>query len=239
MGVVGRISMCLTSICCFKNRIWSRWLFRIRTAGRCSCWGLPTGRRWSWRWKPKQPGFGAAAGESCGIRGRLAGIFCMCRGFSPTATPIRCYIYVCRRARSATQEQGVAFLTKLSYNENAQEGYAMDSTLEALYQVVLDRKAHPQEGSYTCYLFDKGLDKILKKVGEECAETIIAAKNDVSADTVGEVSDLIYHLLVMLAEKDIPLDGVLAELDRRAQKIGNLKQMKQVDKESWPWKNAI
>ena len=113
-----------------------------------------------------------------------------------------------------------------------QEGYAMDSTLEALYQVVLDRKAHPQEGSYTCYLFDKGLDKILKKVGEECAETIIAAKNDVSADTVGEVSDLIYHLLVMLAEKDIPLDGVLAELDRRAQKIGNLKQMKQVDKES-------
>ena len=108
----------------------------------------------------------------------------------------------------------------------------MDRTLEALYQVVLDRKAHPQEGSYTCYLFDKGLDKILKKVGEECAETIIAAKNDVSADTVGEVSDLIYHLLVMLAEKDIPLDGVLAELDRRAQKIGNLKQMKQVDKES-------
>ncbi len=108
----------------------------------------------------------------------------------------------------------------------------MDSTLETLYQVVLDRKAHPQEGSYTCYLFDKGLDKILKKVGEECAETIIAAKNDISADTVGEVSDLIYHLLVMLAEKDIPLDGVLAELDRRAQKIGNLKQMKQVDKES-------
>lgn len=108
----------------------------------------------------------------------------------------------------------------------------MDSTLEALYQVVLDRKAHPQEGSYTCYLFDKGLDKILKKVGEECAETIIAAKNDISADTVGEVSDLIYHLLVMLAEKDIPLDGVLAELDRRAQEIGNLKQMKQVDKES-------
>lgn len=106
------------------------------------------------------------------------------------------------------------------------------NTLEALYQVVLDRKARPQEGSYTCYLFDKGLDKILKKVGEECAETIIAAKNDVSADTVGEVSDLIYHLLVMLAEKDIPLDGVLAELDRRAQKIGNLKQMKQVDKES-------
>ncbi len=108
----------------------------------------------------------------------------------------------------------------------------MDHTLEALYQVVLDRKANPQEGSYTCYLFSKGLDKILKKVGEECAETIIAAKNDVPADTVGEISDLIYHLMVMMAEKDIPLADVLAELDRRAQKIGNLKQMKQVDKES-------
>ena len=108
----------------------------------------------------------------------------------------------------------------------------MDSTLERLYSVVLDRKAHPQEGSYTCYLFDKGLDKILKKVGEECAETIIAAKNDVPADTVGEIPDLIYHLMVMMAEKDIPLDDVLAELDRRARKIGNLKQMKQVDKES-------
>ena len=108
----------------------------------------------------------------------------------------------------------------------------MSSTLETLYGVVMDRKAHPQEGSYTCYLFDKGLDKILKKVGEECAETIIAAKNDVPADTVGEISDLIYHLMVMMAEKDIPLDDVLAELDRRAQKIGNLKQMKQVDKES-------
>lgn len=108
----------------------------------------------------------------------------------------------------------------------------MDSTLEALYRVVLSRKANPQEGSYTCYLFDKGLDKILKKVGEECAETIIAAKNNVPTDTVGEVSDLIYHLMVMLAEKGIPLSNVLAELDRRAEKIGNLKQMKQVDKES-------
>jgi len=108
----------------------------------------------------------------------------------------------------------------------------MDNTLETLYQVVLDRKANPQEGSYTCYLFDKGLDKILKKVGEECSETIIAAKNDVPSDTVGEISDLIYHLMVMMAEKEIPLGDVMAELDRRAQKIGNLKQMKQVDKES-------
>ena len=107
-----------------------------------------------------------------------------------------------------------------------------DNVLRGLYQGVLDRRAHPQEGSYTCYLFDKGLDKILKKVGEECAETIIAAKNDVPADTVGEISDLIYHVMVMMAEKGIPLDDVLSELDRRAQKIGNLKQMRQTDRET-------
>lgn len=108
----------------------------------------------------------------------------------------------------------------------------MDGTLKKLYEVVVERKTNPQEGSYTCYLFDKGLDKILKKVGEECAETIIAAKNDIPSDTVGEISDLVYHLMVMMAEKGIPLEDVLAELDRRAKKIGNLKQMKQVDKES-------
>ena len=104
-----------------------------------------------------------------------------------------------------------------------------DQVLRDLYQVILDRKANPTEGSYTCYLFEQGLDKILKKVGEESAETIIAAKNDIPSDTVGEISDLLYHLLVMMAEKEIPLEDVLAELDRRSQKIGNLKTMRVTD----------
>lgn len=108
----------------------------------------------------------------------------------------------------------------------------MNDTLQSLYQVVLDRKKNPQEGSYTCYLFDQGIDKICKKVGEESAETIIAAKNGVRSDTVGEISDLIYHLMVLMAAQDIPLDEVLAELDRRSTKIGNLKQMKQTDRET-------
>lgn len=105
----------------------------------------------------------------------------------------------------------------------------MNDTLAKLYQVVLDRKTNPQEGSYTCYLFDKGLDKILKKVGEECSETIIAAKNGVESDTVGEISDLLYHLVVMMAQQNIPLEAVMAELDARSQKIGNLKQFHQSD----------
>ena len=106
-----------------------------------------------------------------------------------------------------------------------------DTILQDLYQVVLGRKSDPQEGSYTCYLFDKGLDKILKKVGEECSETIIAAKNG-KQETVGEISDLIYHLMVMMADQNIPLDAVLSELERRSHKIGNLKQMKTVDHET-------
>ena len=107
-----------------------------------------------------------------------------------------------------------------------------DTVLKDLYQVVLGRKAERQEGSYTCYLFDHGLDKILKKVGEESAETIIAAKNGVQERTVEEISDLLYHLMVLMAAQDIPLEAVLAELDRRSRKIGNLKQMKTVDHET-------
>lgn len=100
----------------------------------------------------------------------------------------------------------------------------MNDTLKQLYQVVQNRQTNPQEGSYTCYLFEKGLDKILKKVGEECAETIIAAKNNVQADTVGEISDLLYHLTVMMVQQNIPLEAVMDELDERSKKIGNLKQ---------------
>lgn len=106
------------------------------------------------------------------------------------------------------------------------------NSFEQMESVIAQRRAEPQEGSYTCYLFDKGLDKILKKVGEECAETIIAAKNGVKEDTVGEISDLIYHLMVMMAQQNIPLEDVMAELDRRSLKIGNLKTMKQVDRET-------
>lgn len=107
-----------------------------------------------------------------------------------------------------------------------------DETIKGLYEVVQGRKANKQEGSYTCYLFEQGLDKILKKVGEESAETIIAAKNNNREDLKNEVCDLLYHLLVMLAEKEIGIDEVLEILEQRRQKIGNLKQFKTVDRES-------
>ncbi len=108
----------------------------------------------------------------------------------------------------------------------------MQQTIQALYDVILARKQSPAEGSYTCYLFQQGLDKILKKVAEESGEVIIAAKNGEKEPLCGEVCDLLYHLLVLLAEVQLPLEQVFVELDLRAQKIGNLKKLKQVDRNS-------
>jgi phosphoribosyl-ATP pyrophosphohydrolase len=107
-----------------------------------------------------------------------------------------------------------------------------DKVLQALYETVLSRKENKKEGSYTCYLFEKGLDKILKKVGEECSETIIAAKNNDNGETVYEIADLMYHLMVMMVQQGIELEDVLKELDKRSEKTGNLKTFHQVDKNS-------
>lgn len=84
-----------------------------------------------------------------------------------------------------------------------------------LYALIQSRERERPEGSYTTYLFDKGLDKILKKIGEESAETIVAAKNEESKQLVAEVSDLIYHLLVLLVQRGVSLDAIAAELGQR------------------------
>lgn len=96
----------------------------------------------------------------------------------------------------------------------ASDGIAA-AVLQELYQVIADRKANPQEGSYTTYLFAKGQDKILKKVGEECAETIIGSKNNSKEELLYEMADLWYHCLVLLAYHNITPDELLAELQRR------------------------
>lgn len=81
--------------------------------------------------------------------------------------------------------------------------------------VVIDRKANPEEGSYTNYLFDKGEDKILKKVGEEAAEVVIAGKNRDKGEISYEVSDLIYHLTVMLVDNGMTWEDIYEEMERR------------------------
>ena len=90
-----------------------------------------------------------------------------------------------------------------------------DDILQALYQVILERKENPSESSYTATLMTKGIDKILKKLGEEATELVIAGKGGVRDEVVYEAADLFYHTLVLLAYRDIPLDEVLAELRRR------------------------
>lgn len=99
--------------------------------------------------------------------------------------------------------------------------------LENLYNDILERKESPKEGSYTTYLFDKGLDKILKKVGEEATEVVIAAKND-KDELISETSDLLYHLLVLLVEKDITLDEINHELDSRVGKKSKTTDRKDI-----------
>jgi len=90
--------------------------------------------------------------------------------------------------------------------------------LSELYKIVENRKQSPQNGSYTAYLFDKGIDKILKKVGEETSEVIIAAKNNSVDEIVYEVSDLIYHITVMLSERGVAPELILNELNKRLNK---------------------
>jgi len=88
-------------------------------------------------------------------------------------------------------------------------------TLDTLYGIVTDRKKNRKPGSYTTYLFDKGIDKILKKIGEESAEVIIAGKSGVKAEAIYELSDLVYHLMVLMAEMGITPEDVKKELASR------------------------
>ncbi len=113
---------------------------------------------------------------------------------------------------NALQEAGDS-LEKIAHEEPD-----LGEVLNDLYALVESRKRDRPEGSYTTYLFDQGLDKILKKVGEESSETIIAAKNKDASLLAGEVSDLLYHLLVLMVERDVTLEQVREELTRRRQK---------------------
>ncbi len=104
------------------------------------------------------------------------------------------------------------------FNEIIKKEYVERNPLkvfEDVYNVILDRREHPKEGSYTNYLFDKGLDKILKKVGEESTEIVIAAKNENNEEVIYEISDFIYHLMVLMAEKDVTWEDIVRELAQR------------------------
>ncbi|MBR2781366.1 MAG: bifunctional phosphoribosyl-AMP cyclohydrolase/phosphoribosyl-ATP diphosphatase HisIE [Eubacteriaceae bacterium] len=99
---------------------------------------------------------------------------------------------------------------------------------ESLYELIKGRKTDPQEGSYTTYLFDKGLDKILKKVGEEPTEVIIAAKGGDRKETIYEIADLYYHVMVLMADQGISCGEIMEELKQRHVIDHKVKQEKMV-----------
>lgn len=101
------------------------------------------------------------------------------------------------------------------YNELYENPEKKDFAIEGLAKLLEGRKRDKPEGSYTTYLFEKGIDKILKKVGEECTEVIIAAKADDKRETVYEIADLAYHVLVLMTEMGITLEDVHRELASR------------------------
>ena len=102
-------------------------------------------------------------------------------------------------------------ITKKDY----QEAENPLQVFQEVYDVIKDRKVHPREGSYTNYLFDKGIDKILKKLGEEATEIVIAAKNPGASEVKYEISDFLYHMMVLMAEKDISWEEITTELANR------------------------
>ena len=87
--------------------------------------------------------------------------------------------------------------------------------LDELYDVISDRRNNPREGSYTNYLLDKGVDKICKKIGEEAAEVIIAAKNKANDEVTYEVADLLYHVSVLLVDQGVTFEDIYQELKKR------------------------
>ncbi len=106
--------------------------------------------------------------------------------------------------------------TDSCFNEKVFENDELSEfSVEGLYDLLKGRKENPQEGSYTTYLFEKGIDKILKKVGEECTEVIIGAKNDDKAETVYEIADLAYHVMVAMVEMGISVEDIKKELASR------------------------
>lgn len=105
------------------------------------------------------------------------------------------------------------------FNEIAKKNYTESANplevFEEVFNVIKDRKIHPKEGSYTNYLFDKGIDKILKKLGEEATEIVIAAKNPNANEVKYEISDFLYHMMVLMAEKDVTWEEITTELANR------------------------
>lgn len=175
---------------------------------------IETGRTWFYSRSRQQLWM---KGETSGHVQQVRDIFYDCDGdcllIQVEQTGAACHTghYSCFYRNAAGEEiEPATFDPDQVYNPQASA-----AILYELYDVISDRRRKMPAGSYTTYLFEKGLDKILKKVGEENAEVIIAAKNRSQEELIYEASDLLYHLLVLLVEQDVSLENIFSELKSR------------------------
>ncbi len=175
---------------------------------------IETGRTWFYSRSREQLWM---KGETSGHVQQVRDIFYDCDGdcllIQVEQTGAACHTghYSCFYRNAAGEEiEPATFDPDQVYNPQASA-----AILYELYDVISDRRRKMPAGSYTTYLFEKGLDKILKKVGEENAEVIIAAKNRSQEELIYEASDLLYHLLVLLVEQDVSLENIFSELKSR------------------------
>lgn len=133
-------------------------------------------------------------------------------------------VYVRKEGPACHTGAESCFFREVFDNDDIPPAFSYDG----LMQLILGRKTEKKEGSYTTYLFEKGMDKILKKVGEESTEVIVAAKNDDKKETVYEIADLAYHVMVLMAEMGISVDDVTKELASRHVIDKKVKQEKMV-----------
>jgi phosphoribosyl-ATP pyrophosphohydrolase/phosphoribosyl-AMP cyclohydrolase len=120
-----------------------------------------------------------------------------------------------RKIAEETEAKAAKMMEMQQEAQNIETDFETKKVVDSLYQLILSRKEEMPEGSYTTYLFEEGIDKILKKVGEESAEVIIASKNDPDQELVYETADLVYHMLVLLAARGIEPDQIREELKKR------------------------
>ena len=166
---------------------------------------LETGETWFWSRSRAQLWH---KGETSGNTQRVADVLLDCDG---DALVLR----VEPAGPACHTGQTSCFHNVIQAGATQQNAEDLGEVLSALYALIEERKRERPQGSYTTYLFDQGLDKILKKIGEESSETIIAAKNEDRGALTKEFSDLLYHLIVLLVERGVSLDEVRDELARR------------------------
>ena len=161
--------------------------------------------------KEKKACYFSRSRQELWVKGEISGNTQEVKGFYFDCDKDTILLYVKQKGVACHTESYSCFFNKILGEETVN----IKELFNKLYALIKDRKINPKEGSYTNYLFDKGLDKILKKVGEESAEVIIAAKNENKEEMVYEISDLVYHVLVLMVNSDVKIEDIKNELKIR------------------------